>query len=84
MKFHPSVMQAIEEIDAMIFSGDGLLQPGNMQEFNELLARWGRGAAEAAETIADVQASLDDLEDDEGDDDDDGSWIHDLDMGARG
>lgn len=55
---HPNVKAAVEEIDAMVFSGDTLLNPHEAERFRELLARWGRGLAEADE----IRKSIEELD----------------------
>lgn len=39
---HPKVEDALDEIDAMVFTGDELCNGENRKRFGELLARWGR------------------------------------------
>ncbi len=55
---HPNVKAAVEEIDAMVFSGDTLLNPHEAERFRELLARWGRGLAQADE----IRKSIEELD----------------------
>lgn len=52
---HHAIESAINQIDAMVFSGDDLLNPHNAERFRELLARWGRGLAEADETRKSIE-----------------------------
>lgn len=46
---------ACDTVDAMVFSGDQLLDPENLKRFREYLARWGRGADEAEATIKEIE-----------------------------
>lgn len=48
-----------EEIDAFVFTGDGLFDFETRETFKELLARWGRGVAE-------VESSIENFEEDDG------------------
>lgn len=55
MNTHPSTAEAIEEIDAAIFSGDTFLNEENNKEMQVLLDRWQRGLNEHKETILDLE-----------------------------
>lgn len=48
---HPSVIRAIDEIDATMFSGDAFLNEENNAEMQKMLDRWQRGLNEHKETI---------------------------------
>jgi len=43
--------EVCDAVDAMVFTGDALLNRENLKEFREYLARWTRGANEHEETI---------------------------------
>lgn len=43
--------QALEEVDAMVFSGDYLVQPSHRAKFQMYLDRWKRGLDAMAETF---------------------------------
>lgn len=53
MAFHSSIEDALDEIDAMVFSGDALLDPDNLNNFREFLARWERGSNTMEEISSD-------------------------------
>lgn len=55
---HPSTSQAMENIDAAIFSGDLLYVPFDVHGLKLYLARWNRAVAEheASEATADAKA----------------------------
>lgn len=42
---------ALEEVDAMVFSGDYLVQPSHRAKFQSYLDRWKRGLDEMAKTF---------------------------------
>lgn len=54
--FHPSDEEAIDTIDAMVFSGDSLHNEEAIKRFSELLARWQRGLQEAVKTVEELKA----------------------------
>ena len=63
---HPDE-QCLEEVDALVFSGDYLVQPENRAKFQEFLDRWKRGLDSMAETFPDgyieEEEEFDDLDD---------------------
>jgi len=44
---------ALEEVDALVFSGDFLVTPDNREKFKKYLDRWKRGLDSMAETFPD-------------------------------
>jgi len=40
---HPDVEEAIDQIDAAVFSGDTFVDQTARQQFRDMLARWERG-----------------------------------------
>ena len=48
-KFHPMDLDAMDTIDAMVFSGDALQNKKNADTFQEMLDRWAKGLKEARE-----------------------------------
>lgn len=46
MSLHPSIANALEEIDAMMFSGDTMMHEPGRSEVLEYFARWQRKVAE--------------------------------------
>ncbi len=54
MNAHPDVIEAIDQIDAAIFSGDTFLQAGNNKEMTGMVERWLRGLKEHLETIVEM------------------------------
>lgn len=65
--------QYLEEVDALVFSGDYLVQPENRVKFQEYLDRWKRGLDSMAETFpeGDIESEDDgsDIEEDLEEDD---------------
>lgn len=49
MNVHPSVEEAIDQIDAAIFTGDAFLDKPNRDEMREMVARWQRQLDSLAE-----------------------------------
>lgn len=43
---HPDVEEAIDLVDAMVFSGDTLSDKEERKKFSDMLQRWQRGVAE--------------------------------------
>lgn len=54
--------QTLEEVDAIVFSGDYLVQPENRVKFQEYLDRWKRELDSMAETFP--TGDIEDEEDD--------------------
>ena len=56
--------RCIEEVDALVFSGDYLVQPENRVKFQEYLERWKRGLDSMAETFpeGDIESEDDDCD----------------------
>lgn len=42
MNLHPSIINAFEEIDAALFSGDSFYSPENRKELERYILRWNR------------------------------------------
>ena len=67
-KFKKPQEQYLEEVDALVFSGDYLVQPENRVKFQEYLDRWKRGLDSMAETFpeGDIESEDDgsDIEED--------------------
>lgn len=40
---HPSIIEAIDEIDAAVFSGDTFINSYNRAQLREQMSRWERG-----------------------------------------
>jgi len=46
---HPSITQALEELDAGVFSGDTFYDDEDRAHFRSMMARWERGLVEIDE-----------------------------------
>lgn len=54
MNVHPAVEEAIDEIDAAIFTGDAFINAENIKEMERMMTRWQRGLDSHKELIADI------------------------------
>jgi hypothetical protein len=51
---HPAIQNAIQEIDAAMFSGDAFINGENIQKLQEYLDRWNRGLNEHRATLKEI------------------------------
>lgn len=51
MNIHPDVLNAFEEIDAALFSGDSFYNLSNLKELEKFLFRWEKKKNEMKESI---------------------------------
>lgn len=51
MSIHPKVIEAIDEIDAAFFTGDGFHDEDALQEIEGFLIRWGKEISNIREML---------------------------------